>query len=133
MNNKCIKCPCDWYWCIKNNDCYLDYQDRNNITNIPIAYKPSNYKESSKPKKASKKSLKSKLKPSYIDSELGKIYFCHYCDKKLTYDVLTVDHKKSKFRGGTNKSTNIVPCCNDCNRDKGCLNYEDYIKIKKND
>ena len=43
-------------------------------------------------------------------------YKCVYCESPKN---LTIDHVLPKSRGGTNRWTNLVTCCGQCNRKKG--------------
>jgi 5-methylcytosine-specific restriction endonuclease McrA len=40
---------------------------------------------------------------------------------------MTKDHKVPKAHGG-NKGANLVDCCMICNRAKGCLTVEQFVK-----
>ena len=44
-------------------------------------------------------------------------YVCRYCRRKG--GALSVDHWLPRSRGGTNKPTNLVTACMDCNLKKG--------------
>ncbi len=44
---------------------------------------------------------------------------CHYCGRKVAPENLTMDHIVPVARGGRSTRGNVVPCCRDCNRDKG--------------
>ena len=63
---------------------------------------------------------------------------CHYCQKRLMPDNFQLDHKVPLSKGGfkTKKEmqdeTNLVVCCDSCNREKGyTYTYEEFIKMKK--
>jgi hypothetical protein len=43
---------------------------------------------------------------------------CQYCEKKLSYDVSTVDHVIPKSKGGKDTWENKVLCCSPCNSKK---------------
>jgi 5-methylcytosine-specific restriction enzyme A len=43
---------------------------------------------------------------------------CHYCEKKFSKDLLTMDHIVPIGRGGTSTKGNIVVCCKECNSKK---------------
>ncbi len=43
---------------------------------------------------------------------------CHYCEKKFPRNKLTMDHIVPIARGGTSTQGNIVPACEECNREK---------------
>lgn len=44
---------------------------------------------------------------------------CQYCGKKAPDAVLEIDHKVPVSKGGTNKHSNLVTSCFECNRGKG--------------
>lgn len=44
---------------------------------------------------------------------------CAYCGKPLNRETFTVDHVIPKSKGGTNDIENLLPCCFDCNQQKG--------------
>ena len=50
---------------------------------------------------------------------------CAYCRQELP---LTVDHKVSLSRGGSNRIDNIVPACRYCNMAKYTKTYEEYVE-----
>ncbi len=43
---------------------------------------------------------------------------CHFCQKAVGVDVLTMDHLVPLARGGKSTRGNVVPACQSCNRDK---------------
>lgn len=43
---------------------------------------------------------------------------CQYCNKKLSYSQITIDHVLPKARGGQNSFTNCVVACQSCNNRK---------------
>ena len=43
---------------------------------------------------------------------------CHYCQKDVGVDQLTMDHLVPLARGGKSTRGNIVPACQTCNREK---------------
>src|SRR5699024_4699097 len=45
-------------------------------------------------------------------------YRCQYCGEKFPANLLTFDHILPKSRGGDTSWTNIVACCQPCNRRK---------------
>lgn len=60
---------------------------------------------------------------------------CVYCGVTMAELVeargdnfLTVDHVKTKSKGGTNHPTNIVTCCYRCNLVKGCKSLSTFCK-----
>jgi len=57
---------------------------------------------------------------------------CQYCNKKLTYNSITVDHVIPKCKGGQTTWKNCVVCCKQCNRNKGPnLPHEANMKLLK--
>lgn len=52
---------------------------------------------------------------------------CHYCGVQLLgfYDK-TLDHMTPMCRGGDNSVSNVVLCCDYCNKDKKQLAYGEY-------
>lgn len=52
---------------------------------------------------------------------------CAYCGEN--HEQMTLDHIHPQVLGGTNETTNVICCCEDCNREKGHKNWEEwYIK-----
>ena len=43
---------------------------------------------------------------------------CLYCGIHMSQCVVTLDHLKSRSRGGSNKADNLVTCCQPCNARK---------------
>jgi len=57
---------------------------------------------------------------------------CQYCDKKLNWNTVTIDHVLPKSKGGKTTWRNCVVCCKRCNRIKGSkLPQEANMKLKK--
>lgn len=54
---------------------------------------------------------------------------CFYCRVALHVDSVTRDHFIPKSRGGKGR-TNLVPCCIECNRDKGNRIPSDTLIVK---
>ncbi|WP_034602118.1 HNH endonuclease [Clostridiisalibacter paucivorans] len=44
---------------------------------------------------------------------------CFYCEKKLKYKQMTLDHYLPRSSGGIDEIFNLVVSCKRCNRDKG--------------
>lgn len=55
---------------------------------------------------------------------------CFYCKKHISLEESTRDHIVPKSTGGTDVHENIVLCCLDCNKSKGCMDPADWIKRK---
>lgn len=75
-------------------------------------------------------------------------WFCHYCHAKLVLSrdkdkpvrhshragelpsLATIDHKLPLSKGGAEDDIkNMVLCCEDCNQDKGDMDYLDYWRL----
>ena len=56
----------------------------------------------------------------------GRPVVCHYCGVPLSRDSVTVDHKIAKSRDGGYARGNLLPCCLDCNNEKGNADYESF-------
>ena len=50
---------------------------------------------------------------------------CAYCRKQTE---LHVEHVMPLSRGGTNRIANVVPACSPCNRDKGTLTVDEWLR-----
>lgn len=68
-----------------------------------------------------KKSDRTYLKITRTESLKEHNNRCVYCYEPLTQKTVTADHKIPKSKGGSNRKTNIVPCCVSCNQLKGSL------------
>lgn len=53
---------------------------------------------------------------------------CHYCEKHLPLDRLTLDHVVPVSQGGVNKVCNLVLSCRPCNKAKGDMSKEEFFK-----
>jgi len=55
---------------------------------------------------------------------------CHYCQRRVGRENLTMDHVVPLARGGLSKKGNIVPACKACNNKKKYLlpiEWEEYL------
>lgn len=62
-------------------------------------------------------------------ADIQKLYSaenCYYCNRKLTDDEKTVDHKLPVSRGGTNEMSNLVISCQPCNSQKKNQTEQEY-------
>ncbi len=55
-------------------------------------------------------------------------YACVYCGAK--HVPLTIDHVVPRAKGGTNRVSNLVIACCDCNQKKGAMPVEEFLKKK---
>ncbi len=55
---------------------------------------------------------------------------CHYCEKKFSKELLTMDHIIPIGRGGHSSKGNVVVCCKDCNSKKGSRTDAEIINDK---
>lgn len=51
-------------------------------------------------------------------------YKCAYCEAE---EDLTIDHVIPQCKGGSDLSSNVVCCCNECNRSKSHTDWEDWF------
>ena len=54
---------------------------------------------------------------------------CFYCGKHMDQKKATADHIIPRSKGGKDIRENIVAACNDCNVQKGNMNYQDFLFI----
>ena len=55
---------------------------------------------------------------------------CHYCQRKMVFKDLTMDHLVPLARGGRSSKDNLVPSCKKCNNKKKSmlpLEWEEYL------
>jgi hypothetical protein len=55
---------------------------------------------------------------------------CLYCYKKLDEKNVTIDHIVPISKGGNNCQLNLIPCCVDCNSERGNQEFYKYLKQK---
>ena len=63
-------------------------------------------------------------------------YKCPYCGEKIYLESgwsefsvgFVIDHVIAKSKGGTNKRSNLLPCCANCNSSKGPKSLEEWSK-----
>jgi 5-methylcytosine-specific restriction endonuclease McrA len=51
---------------------------------------------------------------------------CPYCDKKIPYREISIDHVEARSRGGSSAPENLVYCDRRCNQAKGNLNGTEF-------
>ena len=51
---------------------------------------------------------------------------CGYCGCTLDFDGFTADHVIPRSKGGGNEISNLLPCCNPCNRSKAARSVEEF-------
>lgn len=52
---------------------------------------------------------------------------CQYCSGQSGDEILNLDHKHPRSRGGSNSVTNLVVSCRSCNEDKGSQLLSDWL------
>lgn len=57
---------------------------------------------------------------------------CHYCEKNVGADSLTMDHVVPVARGGCSTRGNIVPACQACNASKRAMTPAEQILMTLN-
>ena len=50
-------------------------------------------------------------------------YKCAYCGSE---ENITIDHIIPQSKGGNGTTKNVVCCCQNCNKDKGHIHWEDW-------
>lgn len=58
---------------------------------------------------------------------------CMYCGRKMGDVQLTIDHWIPLEQGGKNDPSNYLSACRKCNKDKGGMDPEAWINLKKPD
>lgn len=51
---------------------------------------------------------------------------CPYCDKKIPYREISIDHVEPRSKGGSSEPENLVYCDRRCNMAKGNLNGTEF-------
>ena len=55
---------------------------------------------------------------------------CLYCDRELNSQNATADHIIPISKGGNNTKVNLVVACEDCNSQRGNLEFEKFLRLK---
>ena len=76
------------------------------------APKMANKADRVKRKKGSTRKLRERM--------LRKIKSCYWCNKPLTLDTSTLEHKVPLARGGLDNANNRTLACKECNEARGC-------------
>ena len=63
--------------------------------------------------------------------KLSKDNSCLYCGSYVKKKDLTLDHMFPRAYGGISISNNLIPCCQECNSTKGCLDGNEFWELKK--
>jgi len=73
---------------------------------------------------------------SYFNFYQKEKLFCEYCGVQLVdtapfpyTNLVSLDHKHSKFNGGKNAFDNVAITCCRCNIVKGTMNSDTYVKF----
>lgn len=61
---------------------------------------------------------------------------CHYCGKRVTPETFQIDHmqpiSKLSSKEQVKLATNLIICCEACNREKGShYTYEEFLALKQ--
>lgn len=59
---------------------------------------------------------------------IAKYPLCPYCDVDLNEDNRHFDHKEPLVRGGPHTLSNLIPCCEPCNRRKRATPFREWLK-----
>ena len=62
----------------------------------------------------------------YLYAKFGRK--CVYCDDEPA--VIELDHVIARSMGGSDRVSNLVPCCHKCNQEKGNMPIEEFLKDK---
>lgn len=65
---------------------------------------------------------------TFIDKHVNSM--CLYCNVDLNHSNATADHIIPISKGGNNCQVNMIVCCNDCNSERGNLEFKDFLKRK---
>ena len=78
-----------------------------------------------------RKPIKKRTTPTKRHKDKGDI--CHYCNLDMTdkQHLRTLDHKIPKSKGGKNNAENILIACQPCNLSKGNMDYDEFIKLRR--
>lgn len=55
---------------------------------------------------------------------------CLYCDRELNSQNATADHIIPISKGGNNTKVNLVVVCEDCNSQRGNLEFRKFLRLK---
>lgn len=55
---------------------------------------------------------------------------CIYCTCDLDDENVTADHIIPISKGGNNTQVNLVACCQNCNLERGNIDFDKYIRLK---
>lgn len=58
---------------------------------------------------------------------------CHYCNRLLRFREITLDHRIPRSKGGRTVIGNLLIACEDCNRDKADMSYEEFQAHKRSE
>ena len=66
---------------------------------------------------------------AYYKWNVGTIICC-YCFDPVSKRNLTREHVVPRSKGGSDKQANVMPCCADCNHEKGDMSLLEYLAFK---
>lgn len=58
---------------------------------------------------------------------------CLYCNTSLNNENATADHIVPISNGGNNTQVNLIVCCDDCNSERGNIEFKEFLSIKNKD
>lgn len=77
---------------------------------------------------AERKPLSKKLRFEVFKRDM---FTCQYCGAKAPDVTLHVDHIMPVSSGGSNKITNLITACSDCNSGKGARLISDTVEVNR--
>jgi 5-methylcytosine-specific restriction protein A len=80
--------------------------------------------------KAEKRKARELRHSRWWKNKIHSSALCHYCQKVMEPQEVTMDHLLPISRGGKSTKNNVVPCCKPCNtakRDQMATDWEGYL------
>jgi len=69
----------------------------------------------------------------FAKEQLNTVDDCLFCGDKLYKGNITADHIFPISKGGNNSKVNLVACCEDCNGERGDMDFYEYFFSKRKD
>lgn len=70
------------------------------------------------------------VRPRLVEEQGGR---CFYCLHSLSYMTAVLEHKTPLSRGGHDTFSNLVAACQACDKEKGTMTAEEYLRLKWGD